>query len=98
MFPMKTEDDPTSGGGDNFLKFFSEELIPFVDKQKKLLKEYSFNSIAWYAPYKSGIEELLNMGADPFLWYNFQARSPDNCDVHSITARLGENNHTIGKF
>lgn len=32
MFPMKTEDDPTSGGADNFLKFFSEELIPFVDK------------------------------------------------------------------
>ena len=32
MFPMKTEDDPTSGGGDNFLKFISEELIPFVDK------------------------------------------------------------------
>ncbi|MDH5768851.1 MAG: alpha/beta hydrolase-fold protein, partial [Nitrospirota bacterium] len=32
MFPMKTESDPTSGGADNFLKFFSEELIPFVDK------------------------------------------------------------------
>ncbi len=32
MFPMKTEDDPTSGGADNFLNFFSEELIPFVDK------------------------------------------------------------------
>ncbi len=32
MFPMKTEDDPTSGGAENFLKFFSEELIPFVDK------------------------------------------------------------------
>ncbi len=32
MFPMRTENDPTSGGGDNFLKFFSEELIPFVDK------------------------------------------------------------------
>ena len=32
MFPMKTESDPTSGGGDNFLNFFSEELIPFVDK------------------------------------------------------------------
>lgn len=32
MFPMKTENDPTSGGGDNFLKFISEELIPFIDK------------------------------------------------------------------
>ena len=32
MFPMKTESDPTSGGADNFLKFFSEELIPFMDK------------------------------------------------------------------
>ena len=27
MFPMKTENDPTSGGGDNFLKFISKELI-----------------------------------------------------------------------
>ncbi len=32
MFPMKTEDDPTSGGGDDFLKFIAGELIPFVDK------------------------------------------------------------------
>jgi predicted alpha/beta superfamily hydrolase len=32
MFPMKTENDPTSGGGDNFLKFISEELISFVNR------------------------------------------------------------------
>lgn len=32
MFPMKIDSDPTSGGADNFLKFFSEELIPFMDK------------------------------------------------------------------
>ncbi len=32
MFPMRTESDPTSGGADHFLSFFSEELIPFVDK------------------------------------------------------------------
>ena len=32
MFPMRTENDPTSGGADNFLKFISKELIAFVDK------------------------------------------------------------------
>jgi predicted alpha/beta superfamily hydrolase len=32
MFPMKTKDDPTSGSAENFQKFISEELIPFVDR------------------------------------------------------------------
>jgi len=32
MFPMELENSRTSGGADNFINFFSKELIPFVDK------------------------------------------------------------------
>ena len=32
MFPMKLENSQTGGGADNFIDFFSKELIPFVDK------------------------------------------------------------------
>ncbi len=74
------------------------ELVPFVEKQRGLLNRYSFNSVAWYAPYKNGIEELLNMGADPDLWYDFRARSEDNCKSSTIVDKLGENHHAIGEF
>jgi len=32
MIPVTLENEPTSGGADLFLKFISEELIPFIDK------------------------------------------------------------------
>ncbi|MCK5021017.1 MAG: hypothetical protein KAS32_28655, partial [Candidatus Peribacteraceae bacterium] len=74
------------------------ELEPFVEKQRRMLNSYTFNSVAWYAPYRNGIDELLNMGANPELWYDFHARSLENCDSHLIVDRLGENNHAIGEF
>jgi hypothetical protein len=32
MFPMKLENSQAGGGADNFMDFFSKELIPFVDE------------------------------------------------------------------
>jgi 5S rRNA maturation endonuclease (ribonuclease M5) len=75
-----------------------EELQELLDNQEKLLEKFTYNSIAWYAPYKNGIDELLAMGADPKLWYNFQARNKDNCQSYDITQQLGENYHAIGGF
>lgn len=74
------------------------ELLPFIDKQRSLLNKYSFNVIAWYAPYKNGIAELFSIGADPELWYDFQARSEVNCKAFDITSVLGRENHAVGQF
>lgn len=46
MLPFKTVYHRTAGGADNFIKFLSEELIPFVDKKYRTA---SFNSIVGFS-------------------------------------------------
>jgi len=74
--PTHTEKIPTSGGAEKFMKFLSEELIPFVDKNYRtspydILVGHSFGgTFATYALLKE--PDLFNayIAISPYLMYD----------------------------
>jgi tetratricopeptide (TPR) repeat protein len=71
MFPMKTESDPTSGGADHFLRFISEELIPFVDEN---YRTKSFRILSGMS--NSAFFTIYALMENPTLFSAYIASSP----------------------
>jgi hypothetical protein len=74
------------------------ELQGILDSLKKRADTFSFASVAWYGQYKDGYSDLLATGANPDLWYNFEARNSNNCANIDTVNLLAQNNHDIGAF
>ncbi len=69
-----------------------------IERVKEELQNYSWCVVSWFGQYKSGFEDLLNIGADPSLWFNFEARSPVNCENHGVAEELGRKNHDVSAY
>ncbi len=71
----------------------------FVDRIGKGIANASKAKILFAAPFINGWDDLLSQpGFDPDLWYNFQARNPDNCENNDIAAQLGAKGYAVAKF
>ncbi|MFN8240279.1 MAG: alpha/beta hydrolase-fold protein [Bacteroidales bacterium] len=76
FLPDSTKGSPTGGGADNFIKFFGEELIPYIDGKYKsegynVLVGHSFGGLfAMHCLVTS--PDLFNayIAIDPSFWYN----------------------------
>jgi hypothetical protein len=81
--------------------FAIEEREALQNRLKEMegrLETFSFNSIAWFGPFKDGWGNLLATGADPEMWFNYKARSNENCDNFEMVEELGRKNHDIGTY
>jgi predicted alpha/beta superfamily hydrolase len=71
-----TASAPSGGGADNFIRFFKDELIPYIDKNfrtesYKVLVGHSYGGL--YAMYSLLMEPDLfdsYIAIDPSIWYN----------------------------
>lgn len=74
----KIEDIETTGGGDNFLKFLSEELLPEIDElystiDLKILVGYNLGGLlAAHAFVQNNTPFKSFISVDPSLWWNNQ--------------------------
>jgi predicted alpha/beta superfamily hydrolase len=86
FLPDSTQSTPTGGGADNFVKFFKEELIPYINKN---FKTEPFNALIGHS--FGGVfvmHALLNdpdlfdayIAIDPSFWYKnqMQVKSAQN--------------------
>jgi predicted alpha/beta superfamily hydrolase len=71
MIPVKHPRRPTSGGSDNFLRFLSEELIPFVDQNYRTEKFRILSGTS-----NSALFAVYAFLADPEPFYGYIASSP----------------------
>jgi 5S rRNA maturation endonuclease (ribonuclease M5) len=71
------------------------EELKHYQKMQAALKQ---TAVAWYGQYVHGWEDLKKTGIDESLWFNFEARNPDNCENHKLVGQLGEKFHDIGQF
>ena len=79
-------------------KAVTDEDKTMVEQLRKKLAEFSVASVAWLGQYKEGWADIEKMSDNPALWFNFEARSEDNCANYDLVQRLGANNHHIGSF
>jgi hypothetical protein len=75
-----------------------DEVELFLQKMLKLYGQFSHINVVWYAPYKEGFNELMAMGANSDLWFDFKARNETNCQQWELVNELGENYHNIGAY
>ncbi len=76
FLPDSTKGNPTGGGAGNFIRFFNEELFPYIEKRYKaepykVLIGHSFGGLfALYAIFSQ--PDLFNayIAMDPSVWYN----------------------------
>ncbi len=62
------------------------------------IDEFSYASVLWSTPFKSGYDDIVAAGATSNLWVNFDARDDTNCQNFALTQVLGNNHHDIGAF
>jgi predicted alpha/beta superfamily hydrolase len=76
FLPTNMEQIPTSGGADNFIKFFNEELIPYIDENYrtepyKILVGHSFGGVfAVHALLASPETFDSYISISPSLWWD----------------------------
>lgn len=75
-----------------------DNLKRTLQSKKRSLQYWSNLAIGWFAQYVGQWDDLVALGADLSLWYNFEARNLDNCANFPLVTRLGQNNHDIGGF
>ncbi|HEY0054572.1 MAG TPA: alpha/beta hydrolase-fold protein, partial [Pedobacter sp.] len=74
--PTELKHIPTSGGADNFISFFKQELIPYINKTypvtgQNILYGHSFGGLfAVYAMLSQPDVFSSYISADPSLWYD----------------------------
>jgi DNA polymerase III delta prime subunit len=73
-------------------------LLELVSKLQRRLDDFSYASIAWYGQYKDGYDSLLATGANPALWFNFEARHEGNCANFSTISAISNNYHDTGRY
>jgi predicted alpha/beta superfamily hydrolase len=78
FLPDSSQSAPTGGGADNFIKFFKQELIPYIDKNFntepfKVLIGHSYGGVFAVHALLSD-PDLFNayIAIDPSLWYKNQ--------------------------
>ncbi len=75
FLPDSSKNAPTGGGADNFIRFFREELIPYIDKNFKtepynVLIGHSYGGLfAMYALAKEPDLFSAYIAIDPSIWY-----------------------------
>lgn len=62
------------------------------------VENFSFEIVSWFGQYKEGFADLMSAGANPKLWFNYEARNAKNCDNLEFVQDLGAKNHDIGSF
>jgi hypothetical protein len=60
--------------------------------------EFSFTIVSWFGQYRDGWHDLLASGADEGLWFNYQARGPENCQDFATVNQMASHHHDIGAY
>jgi hypothetical protein len=69
-----------------------------VKNIKRRLDNFSYASILWATQYKSGFANSADSLNNPDLWFEFKARSPENCENYKVASTLGQFNHNVGAY
>jgi hypothetical protein len=75
-----------------------DKLSRTLQQKNRQLEHWSNASIGFFGQFINQWQDLLDIGIDTDLWYNFEARNPDNCANFPLVTRLGQKNHDIGGF
>lgn len=97
MFPMKLENSNAGGGADNFINFFSKELIPFVDKNYRT-ENYRILS----GTSNSAFFTIYVLLKKPNLFSSYVASSPTLLEwfegpLHKKFAEIKKKNESLNK-
>lgn len=72
-----------------------EEIIPLRRKKEN----YSVAKILFASPFINGWDDIINQpGFDPELWFNLQARSPENCEQYGTVSLLGKAGYSVSRY
>jgi len=95
--PTKVQQRPTSGGANNFLKFFKEELIPYVDSH---YRTHPFRIIVGHS--LGGVFAVYTLLTHPDVFHAYIAISPslgyDNEYMLNNAPAILENQKSLKKF
>jgi Toprim-like len=69
-----------------------------VTRLRKMLADFSLADIAWFSQYKNGFADLLENGADLNLWFNWFARTAENCENYELQAIMAAKGNQVGAF
>lgn len=65
-----------------------EEHKQRIENFRKRRENLSCATILYSGPFITGWQDILDQGADPTLWYNYQARNEENCENLYTVQRL----------
>lgn len=74
------------------------ELQSQIASMVSAVERFSISAVAWYGQYKEGWNDLTLAGADPNMWYNFEARNAVNCEEYTTVQQLSSKGHDIGAY
>jgi hypothetical protein len=75
-----------------------EELSKAIHQLEMKLEDWSVTAVAWFGQYVNQWADLQRIGIDPDLWYDFKARSEENCGNFDTVQQLAMKHHDIGAF
>ena len=78
-----------------------EAVLPLQDLLRKLEdrhENFSFQAVFWSAQYRDAITNLIATGADMRYYFDFQARSQENCENFEMATRLAMKGHNLMRF
>lgn len=62
------------------------------------INNFDWSTISWYGQYKQGYDDLLDAGANPEKWFNFEGRNEHNCRNLPTASELGSKNHDVYSY
>jgi len=95
LTPTKVENDPNSGRADQFLRFFNEELFPFMDAEYRTHPYRVVFSNSWGAMFAVyailAKPDIFNAAIASIPWLPFDGE--ERFMINSIEKFLGQNEH-----
>lgn len=76
----------------------SELLREDLKRLSRQHEEFSFQSVLWSAQYRDALTNLIATGADMRYYFDFQARSAENCENYTMATRLATQGHNLMRF
>lgn len=73
-------------------------LSDMLNSLQNKVRDVSHSSVLWFSKFKKSTADLMELAQDPELWFDYEGRSPDNCQNFGITQELGQKNHDIRGF
>lgn len=76
-----------------------EEAAAELAKAERSLANMNQASVLFASPFINGWEDVqLQPGFDPDLWFNLEARNPDNCGHHGIANTIASRGYNVSQY